>query len=208
MIGSERLLTNKLISKITIVFSLLVVLMGVSYVFISIYLTNKHFEERSQLLNAQLANHLIEEKFQGNSPFLESGEVNKSLFGDIMHDMMAVNRAIEVYLLSSDGEILYSVVLNHEDPNDPAEFVDLEPLNEFISQGGKQYILGDDPRDKGEKKIFSAARFNQDGQEGYIYIVLSGQEIDKVSSALFSEYFMKIGIGASLLTMIFILFPP
>ena len=78
------------------------------------YLTNKHFEERSQKLNSELANHLIEEKFQGNSPFLDDGSVNKPLFGDLMHDMMAVNRGIEVYLLSTEGEILYSVVLSHD----------------------------------------------------------------------------------------------
>ncbi len=185
---------------------MLVMLMGLSYMLISIYLTNKHFEERSQKLNSELANHLIEEKFQGNTPFLENGEVNKPLFGDLMHDMMAVNRAIEVYLISLKGEILYSVVLDHDNPNNPTEFIDLAPVKEFINSNGNRYILGDDPRDKNQKKIFSAARFNENGQEGYIYIVLAGQEIDKVSSSLFTSYFMKLGIVASILTTLFILF--
>lgn len=206
MNNSKKLLTNRLMSKLGMVFFFLVILMGVSYVFTTIYLTNKHFEERSQKLNARLANHLIEEKFNGDSPFLEDGSVNKPLFGDLMHDMMAVNRGIEVYLLDLKGAIQYSVVLSHDDPNNPIQYIDLAPITEFIESDGTQYVLGDDPRDADKKKIFSAAKFNHDGTEGYIYIVLAGQELDAVSSSLFSGYFMKLGIGASILTMVFVLF--
>ncbi|NQZ76334.1 MAG: HAMP domain-containing histidine kinase [Ekhidna sp.] len=201
----SRLLTNRLLKKIALTFSLLVILMGVSYIFTTLYFTTKHFEERSQKLNAELANHLIDEKFQGQSPFLENGEVNRPLFGDLMHDMMAVNRAIEVYLLSTEGEVLYSVVLSHDSPDDPTTYVDLDPIQAFIASKGKQYILGDDPRKKGAKKIFSAAHFNYEGKEGYIYIVLAGQEIDRVASTLVSSYFLKLGLGASILAMLFVL---
>jgi len=201
-----KLLTNRLIRKMAIAFFLLVIIMGVSYIFTSVYITNKHFEERSQKLNAELANHLIEEKFQGDSPFLPNGDVNKPLFGDLMHDMMAVNRAIEVYLLSLEGEVLYSVVLNHDNPNEPSRFVDLDPVKTFIESNGQRYILGDNPRNPGDKTIFSTAAFNHEGKEGYVYIVLASQEIDKVSSALISSYFTRLGIGASIITMVFSLF--
>ncbi|MEP1094443.1 MAG: HAMP domain-containing sensor histidine kinase [Cyclobacteriaceae bacterium] len=201
----SKTLSNKLIWKLSIVFSLLVIFMGSSYVVTTIYLTNKHFDERSQKLNAQLANHLIEEKFNDNSPFLDDGSVNKPLFGDLMHDMMAVNRGIEVYLLDTDGAVLYSVVLKHDDPSDPIQYVDLDPINEFIACEGNRYILGDDPRNREQKKIFSSAKFNNNGREGYIYIVLAGQELDLVSKTLLSDYFMKLGIGASVITMIFVL---
>lgn len=200
-----KTVSNRLIKKLGVVFFLLVVLMGISYIMITIYLTNKHFEETSQKLNAQLATHLIEEKFQGSSPFLDGGEVNKPLFGDLMHDMMAVNRGIEVYLLDSLGAVLYSVVLNHDNPDNPAQYVDLGPIQEFISCGGSKYILGDDPRNRGDKKIFSSAAFESNGRQGYIYIVLAGQELSELSTSLLSGYFMKLGLGASLLTMTFVL---
>ncbi len=201
----DKTLSNRLIKKLGFAFFFLVVLMGTSYILISVYLTNKHFEERSQKLNAQLANHLIEEKFNGASPFLDDGSVNKPLFGDLMHDMMAVNRGIEVYLLDSLGAVLYSVVLKHDDPTNPVQYVDLEPIQEFIACQGDRYILGDDPRNRGEQKIFSSAKFESNGREGYIYIVLAGQELDNVASSLLSDYFMKLGVGASLLTMLFVL---
>lgn len=202
---SDQTLSNKLIQKLGIIFFLAVVIMAVSYIFTTVYLTNKHYEERSQKLNAQLAQHLIDEKFQDASPFLEDGSVNKPLFGDLMHDMMAVNRGIEVYLLDSTGAILYSVVLDHDDPNDPIQYVSLDPVNEFIGCGGNRYILGDDPRDRNEEKIFSAASFDANGRSGFIYIVLAGQELQILSSSLLTDYFLKLGVGASLITMVFVL---
>ena len=177
--------------------------MGITYVLISLYFSNKFYEETAQKLNANVANHLIEEKFQNASPFLEDGSVNKPLFGDIMHDMMAVNRGIEVYLLDMNGEVMYSVVLDHSNPNEPAKKVDLKPISEFILNKGNLYILGNDPRNPGEEKIFSAAHFQKDGQEGFIYIVLAGEAYQAVNSSLVSSYFMKLGVGASVLTMIF-----
>ena len=182
---------------------LTILLVGAGYIVITFYFTNKYFEESSQKLNANLADHLIEEKFQNATPFLEDGSVNKPLFGDVMHDMMAVNRGIEVYLLSKSGEVLYSVVLDHSDNEKPITRVDLEPVNKFIASSGNRYILGDDPRNLGEKKIFSAASFNVNGQEGYIYIILAGQQFQEVANSLFTSYFMRLGLGASLATIVF-----
>ena len=196
-------LSVRLIRKIMIAFLLLILLVGVGYVSITFYFTNKYFAETSQKLNAELANHLIEEKFQDAKPFLEDGSVNKPLFGDIMHDMMAVNRGIEVYLLDADGGIQYSVVLDHSDSDKPASQIDLAPVNSFIASGGDTYILGDDPRNPGQKKIFSAAPFEFDGQEGFIYIILAGKEFEDVTQSLMGSYFLRLGLGASIATVLF-----
>ena len=85
---AEKTLSNKLIAKLSVTFTLLLLIMGAAYIVTSIYFTNKYFDETSQRLNASLADHLIEEKFQNASPFLEDGSVNKELFGgpDARHD--------------------------------------------------------------------------------------------------------------------------
>ena len=197
-------LTPGLIKKLWIVFILVIVLMAVSYVFITGYFANKFNQATAQRVNAQVAQHLIEEKFQEDSPFLEDGSPNKALFADLMHDMMAVNRSIEVYLLSETGEILYSVVLDHSD-NAPVKKVSLEPVNNFIASQGEDFILGDDPRNPGAQKIFSAASFDIDGQKGYIYIILAGKEFQAISKNLMEQYFIKLGVGATLITMLFAL---
>ncbi|MEO1012220.1 MAG: HAMP domain-containing sensor histidine kinase [Bacteroidota bacterium] len=202
MSTTEKTLTPKLVKKLWLAFILLILLMGLSYIWITGYFANKHYQETTQRLNAEVANHVIEEKFQNASPFLEDGSVNKALFGDLMHDMMAVNRGIEVYLLDQSGHILYSVVL---DPSDTKaqKAVSLDPIQSFIQSKGQEFILGDDPRNPGEQKIFSAAKFNDKGKEGYIYIILAGKEFQLVSSNLMGQYFAKLGIGAVLLTTLF-----
>jgi signal transduction histidine kinase len=202
MSNSEKTLTPRLVKKLWLAFILLVLLMGISYIFIARYITNKHNEATMQRVNADVANHVIQEKFQNTSPFLVDGSVNKALFGDLMHDMMAVNRSIEVYLLDKSGSILYSVVLDPKD-NEAAKEVDLGPINEFIAKEGKEYIVGDDPLNPGKKKIFSAAPFDVEGKEGFIYIVLAGKEFQAISDNLLGQYFAKLGFGGTLLTMLF-----
>ncbi|WP_282143002.1 sensor histidine kinase [Cellulophaga baltica] len=199
---NEKTLTPKLIKKLWLAFVLIIVLMGASYIVITAYLANKYNEETTQRINANVATHVINEKFQNESPFLEDGSVNKALFGDLMHDMMAVNRSIEVYLLDNSGTILYSVVLDHS-KNTPSKSVDTAPIDYFIKTKGQKYVLGDDPRNTGEQNIFSVAPFTIQGREGFIYIILAGKDFQAVSDNLFGQYFMKLGFGATLLTMFF-----
>ncbi|MCG8311324.1 MAG: HAMP domain-containing histidine kinase [Cytophagales bacterium] len=200
-----KTISNRLYWKLSLTFLVILLMVGLAYVSTTAYFSNKFFEETTQLLHAKVANHLIEEKFQNASPFLEDGSVNKPLFGDIMHDMMAVNRGIEVYLLDNEGTILYSVVLNHDEPEAPKKSVDLKPVKQFIEKDGKIYLLGDNPRNEHEPKIFSAARFDHEGHRGYIYIVLAGEQFDVVASSLSGSYFMKLGTGSMVLTLFFAL---
>lgn len=198
----EKTLTPKLVKKLWLAFICLVLLMGASYILITGYFANKYSQETTQRINADVAHHVIAEKFKDASPFLEDGSVNKPLFGDLMHDMMAVNQSIEVYLLGKTGDILYSVVLDPDD-KDAAKNVSLVPIQSFIENEGKNYVLGDDPRNPGEQKIFSAAPYNVQGHEGYIYIILAGKKFQEVSDNLMGQYFAKLGVGATLLTMLF-----
>ena len=199
---TEKTLTPKLVKKIWLAFILLIILMGVSYIFVTGYYANKYSQATAQKVNANIAEHLIAEKFQDASPFLEDGSVNKPLFGELMHEMMAINRSIEVYLLDKNGEILYSVVLDHSDKSEIKK-VSLGPIEAFIATKGEEYILGDDPRNPGKQKIFSAAPFEVDGKEGFIYIILAGQELQQVSDNLIGRYYSRLGIGATLLSMLF-----
>jgi len=198
----NKTLSSRLITKLGISFLLIIILIGVIYVLLSLFFSYKFFEETTQKLNANVANHLIEEKFKDVSPFLEDGTINKPLFGDIMHDMMAVNRGIEVYLLNQTGEVLYSVVLDHGE-NEKITKVNVAPLKKYITNKGDIYILGDNPRNLTEKKIFSTAPYDIDGHKGYVYIILASKAFQNVEKSLFSSYFIKSGIIYSILTMIF-----
>ncbi len=199
---ARNTLTPRLIKKIALVLAAIILIMGASYVLITGYTLRNYHQASLQRLNADIAQHLIDEKFGGESPFLEDGSPNKALFSDIMHDMMAVNRGIEVYLLSKEGEVLYSVVLDHGE-GAPIPHVSTTPIEDFIGSDGSQYILGDNPRNPAEKRIFSAAPFTAGDRQGYVYIILAGQRYQEVSQNLLGSYFIKLGLGATLLSMLF-----
>ncbi len=203
---SKKAVSNQLIIKLSLTLLSLLILVGASYIVIALYYSSRYFEETNQKLNKDLAAHLIEEKFQQVPPFLENGEVNKALFGDLMHDMMAVNRGIEVYLLDDEGIVLFSVVLNHEKASLDVRKVDVDPINTFVTTEGEARVLGDDPRNPELKKIFSAAPYNYKGKEGFVYIILASKIYDDISESLSASYFLRLGAGAVLITIIFALF--
>ncbi|MEL6538813.1 MAG: HAMP domain-containing sensor histidine kinase [Bacteroidota bacterium] len=200
---SQKTVSSRLVTKIMVTFLLLLLVAGVGYVFITYHFTQKYFEESTQRLNAGVAQHLIDHHFVEQRPYLPNGSVNKALFGEVMDDMMAVNQGIEVYLLNETGEVLYSVVLDHSDTEKPLTQLDLEPIYTYMAGEGQEFVLGDDPRNPDRKKIFSAASFDVDGQKGFIYIILGGKRFEEVNSSLVGSYFLKMGLGASLATILF-----
>ena len=58
---NSKSISSRLIRKIIGAFILIILLVGIAYVSITLYFTNKYFEEASQQLNSELANQLIEE---------------------------------------------------------------------------------------------------------------------------------------------------
>lgn len=199
----NSLLSISLIRKLILSFLAILVVAGIAYTISSVYLSEKYYAETTQRLHANLAQDLIDEKFTNESPFQGNGEINKALFGDIMHDMMAVNRAIEVYLLNTEGVVQYSVVLDHEAPETNNRKIALEPINTFIDNKGQGYFLGEDPKDPSKKQVFSAAKFQKENMEGYIYILLAGRDFLNTRELLFGSYILKMGLGNLMLTLLF-----
>jgi signal transduction histidine kinase len=200
---NNKTLSKHFIRKLSLALLAIILLISAIYILLSLVFSYKFFEETTQKLNSNIANHLIEEKFKDAAPFLEDGSVNKPLFGEIMHEMMAVNRAIEVYLLDEKGAVLYSVVLDHSNKNENLKRIDVKPIKEFISKKGDVYLLGDNPRDSSQKSIFSAAHYNtEDGHQGYIYITLASEVFQNIENSLFSSYFKKTGAIYIVLTIL------
>jgi signal transduction histidine kinase len=64
-------------------------------------------------------------------------------------------------------------------------------------------VLGDDPKNATGKKVFSAAPIERNGiLEGYLYVILGGEEYDSVTQKLKGSYILRLSawmIGAGLL---------
>ena len=176
-------------------FAVVLLIVGCSYVYITTSTAQRYFQETTQRLNATVADYLIKEV----NPF-QDGKVNEDALGMIMHSMMAVNPGIEVYLLDPDGEILSFVVL---DKLVKLKRVDIGPVKEFLDSGGESFVMGDDPRNPGEKSVFSTTAVYEEGKLlGYVYIILASEKYETIASGLLGSYWMKLTFESILITLV------
>jgi signal transduction histidine kinase len=186
---------DSLFWKISASFLIILILLGLSYVSITAYSTRKYYQETTQRVNANVAEHMLKEV----NPFVDR-QVNKEALGKIMHSMMAVNPYLEVYLLDEKGEILSYVVL---DKKVRLNNVNISPIKQFIASAGDTYVLGDDPRNPGHKTIFSATEVLEDGEfMGYVYMVLASEKFEDIAGSLSTAYLTRIGTQSFVLTLV------
>ncbi|SER04573.1 sensor histidine kinase [Neolewinella agarilytica] len=189
---------NKLFLKLSGIILALLLVVGTAYVMVSSYISEDYVSEVNQRLYGGIAEHMVHEI----QP-LVNGKVDTATIQDIMHSMMVINPSVEVYLLEPDGDIITYVA-----PNKTVELesVRLEPLHEFIAAdpANRPFLKGDDPRHADKSNIFSAAEVRDDAgnMEGYVYIILSGDEQASVAGPLQSSYMLKLGANLFFLSLL------
>ena len=190
---------NALFLKLSGFVLLLLLIVGGAYVAITAYLREDYAAEVNQHLYGEIATHTVAVVRP-----LVNGEVDTLQIQDIMHSMMVINPSVEVYLLRPDGRIITYVAPNKSVRLDR---IDLVPVREFLtaSAGGvRPFVRGDDPRHPERQNIFSAAEIRDDAGslEGYVYIILSGEEERAVSAELFGGYVRRLGTNLFFLSLL------
>ena len=179
--------------KLSLALLALLLLVGLLYAGLTLYTARMYIREVNQHLNralaSKLAEHLIQKNLLRDDPSVRAptrAEISQS---------MVLNPDIEIYILDTQGRILdYSGA--------PGEVqlsrVSLDPLRRFIGGVGQFPIYGNDPRHPGQTKIFSAQRIpvsnraqSPDRTQGYIYIILGGQQYDAAAGALNRSYVLR-----------------
>jgi len=174
----------------------LFLVIGVLYTLLTIYTTRIYFQEVNQKLNRILAQHLVSEQV-----LLKNGRVNNDALKNIFHMLMVVNPGIEVYLLDADGKILS---FSAPPGKVKRRSVSLEPVKRLLSATSSLPILGDDPRDLNSKKVFSVSPIMLNGRtEGFLYIILGGEEYDTEAQMLQGSYILRLSMWAVLGGLLF-----
>ena len=192
----KGILFSSLYWKISATLLLLLIVIGCAYIFITADTVQVYFQEKNQRLNAELAAHVVQEV----KPTYQNGQVDEASMDKIMHSMMAINPSIEVYLLDTSGNIL-----NYVAPYKKVklEKVTLDPVLTFLETEGQQFIKGDDPRNPGIQKEFSAAPILEEEKLiGYVYVVLASEEYDMAAKELIGDYIMRLGGKTMLVTLV------
>ncbi len=178
-----------LYSKLALVLLGLLLLVGILFVIMGVYSTEMYQQETSQKLNRELAKQIVSEKI-----ILQDNKIDRDALKEIFHMLMVINPSIEIYLLDSRGEIL---AFSAESGKVKRKRVALEPIQHFLEKEAVFPIMGDDPKDLQEKKVFSVAPIpGKSPPQGYIYVILGGEIYDNVIKKLHGSYIMRLSLWA------------
>ncbi|MEH0669471.1 HAMP domain-containing sensor histidine kinase [Vibrio owensii] len=128
-----------------------------------------------QSLHKELASHM-----RDDNPLMIGTDYNPKALKSIFHTLMLIGPDFEIYFLDSQGNIT-----THAAP-EGAEImgkVDLNPIQQFLNDQPFP-ILGEDPRNRGEHKVFSVAAIEELGSTvGYLYVVIGSTRHDAIANA-------------------------
>ncbi|MDV3504398.1 sensor histidine kinase [Marinobacter sp. M-5] len=174
---------------------LLLMTVGISYAFLSGYTLREYQASLNQELNRDLARNLVADR-----NLVDEGRLNEAALQELFSLYMTINPSIEIYLLDRAGQILaYSA--------DPARIkrkrVSLEPIRALLANQEEYPVLGDDPRSHDRRKVFSVTPVpSADAPEGYLYVVLRGEEYDMAETMARSDQFIAMGAWALAISLV------
>lgn len=180
---------RSLYGKLALVLLGLFLLIGTTFVIVSVYSNDMYQQEVTQKLNYALARLIVSEKL-----IMQDNRINEDALREVFHMLMVINPSIEVYLLDPGGAIL---AFSAEPGKVKRKKIDLKPIRKFLSGSAVFPLRGDDPRDLSGQKVFTAARIPQKGRlEGYLYVILGGEVYDSVMQRLQGSYIFRLSIWA------------
>jgi len=187
---------NRLYIQVSAIFLLVLFLFTAIALYISIQSSANYSVEVNQRLNKNLATSTVDVI----KPLMKNDIASDEAIADLMHSMMVINPIVEVYLLDPQGKILKYVA---PDKVVKLDKVNLEPIKKFICDPDHSIIYGDDPRNPGEFKTFSAATITEEGNlKGYIYIVLASQEYVSAAQTALGSYILGLSIRSVIIILI------
>ncbi len=171
--------------KITIVFTALLIMLGVVFVGIASNFSRTYYTSAQQELNGDIAQHLA----SFTQPF-KNGQPDTSVTHDIIHSTMVANPIVEVYLLDTAGNIKDYVV---PDKTVQIHRVNIKKVHQWLAADRMQRPMGDNPKQPGEPSIFSAAPVYEKGKlVGYVYAVLASEKQKAILQSLDNNLYLRL----------------
>ncbi len=192
------MLARSLYAKLSIVCLTAFFALGVMLVFAIEASTRALQAETSQKLHLDLAEHIVYDL-----DLWQANTLNEKAIKEAFHFMMVLGPSIELYVLDNAGNILY-----YDAPAEKIKLkkVDLEPIYKFMQDGTSLPVLGDDPRSLDKQKIFSVAAITDGSrQQGYLYIIIGGEQYDSIVSVLQANHILRVSSGVILTGFLFLL---
>jgi signal transduction histidine kinase len=112
------------------------------------------------------------------------GRPDRALLADLAMHAMALNPAVEVYLLDTEGRVIGHALDTKEPLAERVDLAVVRPLAARHAVPPPLPLFGDDPRRPGARNVVSVEGLSADGRmTGYLYVVLQGQTQQAVAAA-------------------------
>ncbi|OAD84250.1 histidine kinase [Comamonas thiooxydans] len=175
-----------LTQRLAIVFAVLLLVCSGTSAWLQLRSNRMHELEVVQALSRDVA-----ESIARDAQLTDANGLMPNAVRNLFNQLMMVNPSVEVYLLEPEGRIA-----GHAAPEGRLrrDRVDLEPVHRFID-GQMLPILGDDPRSRDGRKVFSAAPLSVNGRQvGFIYVVLLGEAHDLLAARGSADAVLKTAL--------------
>lgn len=191
------MMARSVYARLSLGLFVLLTVVGLVYTAISLVALSRYQASVNQELNRNLAMNLV-----ADQNLVDNGELNFDELDNLFSLYMSINPSIEIYLIDPEGRILsYSA-----DPDKiKRNSVSMAPIRRLLTDADAYPLLGDDPRSHDRQKVFSVTPVpSADNVEGYLYVVLRGEEYDAAElMARDSQFFItsawavavSLGIG-------------
>lgn len=185
---------NSLFTRLSLGLFLLLLAVAVLFSVLSLGSLRQYNASLDQELNRDLAKRLVADR-----NLVADGELDQQALKELFELYMNINPSIEIYLLDTDGRILsYSA-----DPDKiKRNRVSLDPIKRLLDNMADYPVLGDDPRSHDRRKVFSVTPVpSAERLEGYLYVVLRGEEYDAAEAMARSGHYIEMAawaLGSSL----------
>ncbi|MGL6314010.1 sensor histidine kinase [Vibrio sp. WXL103] len=137
-----------------------------------------------QSLHKDLASHM-----RDDNPLMIGTDYNPKALKSIFHTLMLIGPDFEIYFLDSQGKIT-----THAAPEGAQMMgeIDLAPIKRFLA-GDAFPILGEDPRNPEQGKVFSVAAIEEFGSVvGYLYVVIGSTRHGVIADSIVGSHYSAL----------------
>lgn len=189
------IMIKSLYAKFAILLVIVFAITGISFSLLTLFISKDYLQEINQQAHRDLAQNILQQR-----RLVENNQIDNKALKETFHHYMTVNPSLEFYLLDNQGKVLtYSA-----EPGQVKRLkVNLEPFKEQLEDSENIIVKGDDPRSEDGKKYFSVAAFpNRDAPEGYLYIILQSQAIERIYQDLVDIKLFRLSMYSLLISLV------
>jgi len=186
---------KSLYAKFAIILIVVFSITGLCFSILTVFISKDYLQQINQQAHRDLAKNILQQR-----RLVANNKIDNKALKETFHHYMTVNPNLEFYLLDPLGNVLtYSA-----EPGKVKRLkINLDLFKDQLAGGEKQIVKGDDPRSLKGKKYFSVAAFpNQYQPEGYLYIILQSQAIEKIYQNLADIELFRLSMYSLLTSLI------